>query len=1763
MSTRKRKYELSVWLSANEDGSKGETKLAVIGSSQNTSPFYAYDIHYVPNINGEKRLTFSINYLAPIFDGKRQQLVDNPFCQFLSNEAKVKLFFLDEWNEFTIRNQSKNKQAHTITYEAEESNVLELSKTGYGLEFSADLYNNTDTAINLAKKVVEGTDWTVSDESDIQTQYSAEPIYQLTLNQDVTFRRMDTGSALALERGETIYGFYSTLTSKDPYFQMLFIPDFSEFEINEDNVALNTTNYFLENVQYKENGTIPIPTFCDGGALYERCRARKVVRKQEVKYEPLLEEVVSLYEGQDGERYCGYEQVNYTVDDIVTNYFTNSKDFIMDSNSIQATGWSTASGSNIAKSVVLPNSTVQMTTPDYAAYIELAQGTYINSGLVDHVTALPDTGFVENDKYVFRAQVGVQSGDIVTANLSKTDLSVALAWYSVDSVQLDRNKIVFETKIDTDDTVYPYGYTTNDDGSYSPTELTSFYNQPRYAYGVGQFKETVTKEELITGKDFEQKRHRLGMFVIVGEETLFIKDIQFFKYIASAHSNYPIVPGAQNDLAKVETTKLFYKEFDENEVFSRNEIIYSGEDETFFTPVYDNKFQKKKTITASKTNRFDILQSICEAFEVWIKFEVAHDKNGYIQYVGEGDERRPDKKIVIKNDVGDFKGFGFRYGRDIQDITREVNSEELVSKVYVEDIDTQTANGTVCSIQKATYNPTGERFIYDFSYYIDQGLINAGALNSDLYDNQNGLYVKIKKIMNDFRAQEDRYTHIANEIIKAKSNREVYNQYVVEATKQYDKAKVSFESVVQGSIDTYPLSMTDSQEARNYYARAMYAKQRIAESSEYAKNYTAICDKLEEEEHQLTWELVDLTNPNSLASQKRKLIKDFETKYSNFIQEGTWQADDYIDSELYYLTAQSVARTSARPKVSYTLDVLALSSLPKYRHLAYNVGDIVTVEDEEYFGYAISDSGIRAPKKEKVVISEIDYALTQANEDKITVQNYKTKFESLFSRISAMTKQLEYNQRAYGQAADSFNADGSINEMVMERTFANGVIEYATPNQTLKLDGSGITLSVPKNTKKLVRIDASGIFTSDDGGRTWGAALTSSGISTDQLTAGVIDASNINIKSGDRDAFKWNENGIHAFSNGQGSELDYNTYVRMDRFGLYGVQVGPKAETTDASGKTVLSDASSWVPKNTQEIFDTATFGFTWDGFFIKNKYNNGYVEIGSNSDIRIVETNSDGTNPRERLVIGALERSEEDPSTVTNFGISLMDKSGNMVFHTDESGNLTVTGTIEARDGHIGSMRVDNQTLVMKNIVLEPGFGIYALNNEDGSIPTDSTGAILNPQAYKTSGKRRFLLSDVDGSLRATDAYLKGEIEAEYGRFIGQMVVGQKPKTSADLPNTPGIIINGGTGYDIFGNPLTKATGLNNPYIGTTNFNASTGTGWRILNNGDAIFNNITARGAIHTAVFEYSEVQAVGGALLVRPSSTIKSFEESGNNLIVKVEHPEVFKNGEIVKVSTYQANNGTVGALDGLGLLHKYKIQKTVRDGVEYIVLLDANRAPTESNPRTLRGVTDLAGGSLVSYGALRGSSPQWEIDNYGIGINSGDDDFGLPARSISLFNIDNVESGNNIDSSYNFQAIIGVLPDVGLTNRFYKDYLQGKNGIYTKNMYIGNDTSYLSFDEETGKMRISVDELEVTSGLDSRYEAYIIMEKTASNIELKGVLYDTQTNTKITNTAYPNKVTYTWYKGDDPTPVQSSKNDTLLIGLNETNYNVYTVVIDFEE
>ena len=63
--------------------------------------------------------------------------------------------------------------------------------------------------------------------------------------------------------------------------------------------------------------------------------------------------------------------------------------------------------------------------------------------------------------------------------------------------------------------------------------------------------------------------------------------------------------------------------------------------------------------------------------------------------------------------------------------------------------------------------------------------------------------------------------------------------------------------------------------------------------------------------------------------------------------------------------------------------------------------------------------------------------------------------------------------------------------------------------------------------------------------------------------------------------------------------------MRFDKYGLYGVQNG-----------------ENYVANSLQDVKKDANFGITWDGFFIKNSYDDGYVSITSDDDFQVVSTN-------------------------------------------------------------------------------------------------------------------------------------------------------------------------------------------------------------------------------------------------------------------------------------------------------------------------------------------------------------------------------------------------------------------------------------------------------------------------------------------------------------------------------------------------------------
>ena len=557
-----------------------------------------------------------------------------------------------------------------------------------------------------------------------------------------------------------------------------------------------------------------------------------------------------------------------------------------------------------------------------------------------------------------------------------------------------------------------------------------------------------------------------------------------------------------------------------------------------------------------------------------------------------------------------------------------------------------------------------------------------------------------------------------------------------------------------------------------------------------------------------------------LQEQKDELINDFNNKYRRFIQEGTWNSTDYIDSELYYLDALQVSNTSAQPAVSYTINVVEVSELEGLEQYLFDAGDKTYVEDTEFFGWANVD-GVLTPAREEVIVSEVEWHLDEPDKNVITVQNYKTRFEDLFQRISAAVQTVQYNEATYAKISSLLDANGTINQdVLLESLNRIGGKEYnLTSDGSVLINGDQILVQNLTNPANRVIINSEGIRVSSDGGQSWQTAIDGQGINIGTVYTGTLNTNQVVIGSDDNPSFRWDKAGISAYRFKQSqpnrrlltanNEEDFNgydlqTFVRFDQYGLYGIK-----------------NNGAFKAQGLDDIKNRAHFAVTWDGFFIRNDYKGGgRVEITSSNDFRVLNDPLEQGNFQEKIKIGALEwgKGITSPDTSgatelpTLYGIRIKGKNGiGNAFLADDQGNLEITGTINA------------------------------------------TG----------------------------------------GNFSGIVNVGE---------NNPHIVIDG---------PQAR--------IGTSNYQDGAGSSWMINAAGDAVFNNITARGAIKTAVFEYAEIQAVGGVFIFRPSSTIRSAAVDGNNLILTVEKPILFKTNDWCKISNYtssgEADNPDIDITDNL--------------------------------------------------------------------------------------------------------------------------------------------------------------------------------------------------------------------------------------------------------
>ena len=1300
---------------------------------------------------------------------------------------------------------------------------------------------------------------------------------------------------------------------------------------------------------------------------------------------------------------------------------------------------------------------------------------------------------------------------------------------------------------------------------------------------------TARAQYSFTNKQMEDPSFKMGIFLYTKNHNLidqyiYLEDIQLTRCYRDGNNEIVTLGNVPTAFSAV--AHHYYLKPSEGKTekeittYGSLEFLASefGINESAITPIFNENSEKVLSIQASNSNYFNILQNLCETFECWLDIRVSHEEDGSITL---DKNYNPIKKIAFKEYAGKDNFAGFKNGINLKGITRNIDSNEIVTKLIVDPVQSEYSDTGSIDIQDAKSNPSGQSYILNFSYYINRGLItNIEQCNKDV----NNYNQQTKKI-NDIRLEKQQeFIQASNSLTKVSAQRNTYTALIEEAQQQYNEALEEFQQLTNWDYNAFVSEYQNIEEwakeeknkNKNYLENdtILDVVGKIYTSSVTLNNYSGILTNLNQTYKDLSlqcygakdygvsvvfvprtgnetnpsvhitiedyisglqFQLIDIngstvlynTTPNQrifkisnavpykfirflqlppnynlkyfqengkeivldkkkigqafqiyddvttetynrrfvltptakylkahkgfqqeineLIEEKQQIEKQFYKKYSRFLQEGTWSSQDYIDPELYYFDALQVSNTSAQPKVSYTIDVLEISQIEGFENYDFRVGDKTYIEDTDFFGY------IYQTTTNNIVSQNIPLVISTRTpvREEVVVSEVEWHFDEPDNNTITV-------QNYKTQFEDLFQRVSATVQTVQRN-------EITYPKTSSILDQSGL-------------INSNLLANSLNGATGVGFSLASNGSVTttengllirDLLNpSSMMRLTSLGLQISADGGITWN-----TAVNAAGISADLltagtintqqiwlmdgkNPSFRWDKAGLNAYGLDERGNNSynlktyvrfDKYGLYGIKNGEDYVAKSLSDVRNKAFFGITWDGFFIKNSYTNGEVSITSDNDFLIKQ------NGINRIKIGAIEKNRI--GTPTRYGINIMNNKGEVVFDTGDDGNITISGTINA----------------------------------------------------------------------------------QAGRYSGIVSVGN--------PNSTHIIIDGES---------------ENPTISSSNYSDGAGTGWIIDSNGDATFSNVSVRGAIKTAVFEYEEIQAVGGAFLFRPSSTIKTAryvptevteeneegelvtfetyyhydEISGdkiyNDLIVTVEKPLMFRQNNWVKISNYnQLGVDPAADLTTYGLVHIYEVSNVdftpPQEGQTIIIIdEDGNEQTIELEPTepsyelTLAGgcaildsivIDNIPGGALIDFGS---HAQEQGIDvpgehNYGIGINSSDNYVNLPARAISLFET-TIHPNRTPKVTYGYRGIFGTLPALEYTgsnpqvNELYDDNLKGTQGVFTDNIYIGDNKQYLTFytDNNGDKhLRISAQELVFSNDNDQEVPWVDKMEEIAEN------------------------------------------------------------------
>lgn len=408
-------------------------------------------------------------------------------------------------------------------------------------------------------------------------------------------------------------------------------------------------------------------------------------------------------------------------------------------------------------------------------------------------------------------------------------------------------------------------------------------------------------------------------------------------------------------------------------------------------------------------------------------------------------------------------------------------------------------------------------------------------------------------------------------------------------------------------------------------------------------------------------------------------------------------------NEWLYLDALQVAKENAFPKVSYELSV---GNIPEKIN-DVEIGQLVYISDFTL--------GIHAANG---YISDITYKLHSPKDDEIKIQNYKTKFEDLFSSISATNEAMKTSQNTYKVIASGFEPSGLLSTETLQNSINSGDLYFNYSNTGVEISPTrGIVLTNVKpylnGVYGQVALQGGGIYLSnsvhpDTGERIWNTSITPMGINASLITAGQLNTNLIRIYADDQMAFQWNGEGIFAYGTKEG-KTNIDEYVRYSKDGLhYTKRFSPESE-----------------PINLVSL--------DWDGFALKNNQGNDTLKVDRETGDLTLSGNMQSYNYAD----GALGSGWR------------IDQNGHAEFN-----NVSIRGTISAsvfeyeKTSSIGGSLYISPTLIINNTKDNNNIILYRRDNTNGGMRYSLYIEIPSPfsELPASQGGRNWAAEDLVG---------------------------------------------------------------------------------------------------------------------------------------------------------------------------------------------------------------------------------------------------------------------------------------------------------------------------------------------------------------------------------------------------------------------------------